>query len=225
MSEPNDDDAEYSDAVQPDQLPGEVHDLLLSYQQEDETIAETLERVFVGLVPHANSMPESVDRGADFGEEELVIVHNRTVGGDGYVGQFVYDDVGTLYSSMTEPMTGEEDDLVTDGGTQQTATQHTERRFLYLIVDAPDEEMVGKVESVDSPYATCEKNKLRPVNRRDLDTDETWTEQLVGLGYHDFEDYDDDERFAEVCQQKLADIDDEHIREARLEPEGVAPDA
>jgi len=112
-----------------------------------------------------------------------------------------------------------------DGGTQQTATQHTERRFLYLIVDAPDEEMVGKVESVDSPYATCEKNKLRPVNRRDLDTDETWTEQLVGLGYHDFEDYDDDERFAEVCQQKLADIDDEHIREARLEPEGVAPDA
>jgi len=107
------------------------------------------------------------------------------------------------------------------------AQQSSVRKHMYLIVDAPDEDIVGNVETVDKRYDQCKKNEQRPVHRRDIETNETWTEQLVALGYYDFESeeaYEDSERFVEVVQQKLSEVDEEHLRAAGLEPDEVTPD-
>lgn len=96
------------------------------------------------------------------------------------------------------------------------------RRHLYLITDHPNDELVGNVEARSGRYPRAKKNEERPIDKRNLETNETWEERVVGLGYHDFEDeadYQDNEKFAEVVQDKLDDIDDEHLEAAGLDPE------
>lgn len=98
------------------------------------------------------------------------------------------------------------------------------RKWLYLVVEHPDEELVGKVRATDHHYARTEKNEQRPVDRRNLDTGETYEEWLVGLGYHDFDSqaaYADDDRFVEVVEQKLGEVDTEHLEAAGLDPAEV----
>lgn len=96
------------------------------------------------------------------------------------------------------------------------------RRYLFLITDHPNDDLVGTVESTDTPYARVEKNAEGVVDMRDMDTDETWTERMVGLGYHDFESEDDyEERFVDVAQEKLAEIDEDHLQNAGLNPKEV----
>lgn len=99
------------------------------------------------------------------------------------------------------------------------------RKWLYLVTDHPDDELVGKVRATDTRYVRAKKNENRPIDRRNLDTGETYEEWVVGLGYHDFasqQAWEDDERFVEVIEQKLAEIDTDHLEAAGLDPEEVA---
>jgi len=99
------------------------------------------------------------------------------------------------------------------------------RKHLYLITEHPDDELVGNVESRSGRYPRAKKNEERPIDKRNIETGETWEERVVGLGYHDFEDeaaYEDTENFAEVVQDKLGEIDAEHLEAAGLTPSEVA---
>lgn len=96
------------------------------------------------------------------------------------------------------------------------------RKHLYLVIDHPDEDLIGCVRSVERRYARPTKNEEAPVDKRNLDTNESYVERLVGMGYYDFEsERDYEERFAEVAQQKLGEIDREHLENAGLDPEEV----
>ncbi|MFC4553607.1 MULTISPECIES: hypothetical protein [Halorussus] len=96
------------------------------------------------------------------------------------------------------------------------------RKHLYLVVDHPDEELSGKIRATEKRYARPTKNTQAPVDKRNLETGETYVEQLVGLGYHDFEsEADYEERLGDVAEQKLGEIDERHLRNAGLDPEEV----
>lgn len=96
------------------------------------------------------------------------------------------------------------------------------RKHLYLLVSHPDEELEGLIESREKPYPTGKKNEVRRVDKRNLDTGDGFTIKVVGLGYHDFQSADPDgETFTSVAEKKLAEIDDEHLREAGMDPEEV----
>lgn len=97
------------------------------------------------------------------------------------------------------------------------------RKHLYLITEHPNEDYVGLVRATEQTYVRVEKNKEGVVDKRDLDTGETWVEKLVGLGYHDFDGQDDyEKRFSEVAEQKLSEIDEEHLEKAGVELEAAA---
>lgn len=96
------------------------------------------------------------------------------------------------------------------------------RRYLYLITSHPTDSHEGCIECRDAPYTMAEKNEERRVDKRNIKTGEGFTMKVVGLGYHDFESEDpDDDTYVEVYQDKLAEIDEEYIRSAGLDPEGV----
>jgi len=97
------------------------------------------------------------------------------------------------------------------------------RKYLYLLVSHPNEDYEGLVESRDASYEMAEKNEVRRIDKLNPETAERFTIKVVSLGYHDFETEDiDGETFAEASQQKLAEIDTEHLRTAGLDPEEVA---
>lgn len=93
------------------------------------------------------------------------------------------------------------------------------RKYLYLVLDSPDEDTIGNVEVHDTPKTTmAEKNQPGPTHIRDLETGETWTEQHVGLGYYDFEDEADyEENIFDVMRTKLREIDQDHLDDAGVE--------
>ena len=98
------------------------------------------------------------------------------------------------------------------------------RKYLYLITEHPDDDMVGKVVITDKPKLTgAQKNKEGVCQKRNLDTGETWQYQEVGLGYADFDDEEDyEERISDVIDEKFDEIDDEHLEKAGIELEGVS---
>lgn len=103
---------------------------------------------------------------------------------------------------------------------QSTAETGRVRKHLYLVVDHPDEEYIGCVRAVNKRYVHPTKNEEAPVDRRNIETNETYTERLVGLGYYDFDSEDDyEERFAEVAQQKLREVDENHLRKVGIDPD------
>jgi len=94
------------------------------------------------------------------------------------------------------------------------------RKHLYLVTSHPEDSHVGLVESREKRYETAEKNEERRVDKRNLDTGEGFTMKVVGLGHHDFEsETPSGERFSEVAKDKLAEIDDEHLESAGMDPE------
>jgi hypothetical protein len=96
------------------------------------------------------------------------------------------------------------------------------RRHFYLVVDAPDEEVVGGVDIREQRYEAAKKNEQRTIQKRDLDTNEQFTETVVSLGYHDFENEGDyKERNWVVTLRKLNDIDQQHLEDAGLELEMI----
>jgi hypothetical protein len=96
------------------------------------------------------------------------------------------------------------------------------RRHFYLVVDARDEDKIGGVDIREQRYEAARKNEQRTIQKRDLDTNEQFTETVVSLGYHDFADEQDYiDRNWLVTLEKLADIDTEHLEAAGLEPEMV----
>lgn len=100
------------------------------------------------------------------------------------------------------------------------------RKYIYLVVDHPDEELVGKIRFSEGRQVRPEKGQKAEVDKLNVDTEERYTETLVGLGYHDFDDQEDyKDRWGEVAEQKLAEVDKEHLEAAGLEPEEVLPAA
>jgi hypothetical protein len=93
------------------------------------------------------------------------------------------------------------------------------RKYLSLITEHDDEDLVGKVKATDRPLASVEKNVESPIQRFDEQRQEFETVgRQVGLGYHDFEDEADyEDRFAEVVKQKLAEIDAEHLEKTGID--------
>lgn len=98
------------------------------------------------------------------------------------------------------------------------------RKYLYLLTDHPDQELVGRVEITDSPkLCTAEKNEEGVCRKRNLDTREQYDYHLVGLGHADFEDETDyEERIGDVIEDKLAEIDSSHLEKAGVELTEVA---
>lgn len=96
------------------------------------------------------------------------------------------------------------------------------RRHFYLVVEAPNEDVVGGVDIREQRYEAAKKNEQRTIHKRDLDTNEQFTETVVSLGYHDFEDEDDyQDRNWLVTLEKLSEIDETHLQDADVEPEMV----
>jgi hypothetical protein len=94
------------------------------------------------------------------------------------------------------------------------------RRHLYLITSHPNDDYVGLVESREKRYEMAAKNEERRVDKRNLETGEGFTMQVVGLGYHDFEDADpDQDTFSRISKEKLAEIDAEYLEQDGVDAE------
>ncbi|RDZ61410.1 hypothetical protein C5B90_19255 [Haloferax sp. Atlit-12N] len=97
------------------------------------------------------------------------------------------------------------------------------RKHFYLVVESeknPDRE--GGVSIYENQQRPSSKNEQTVHQMRNLETNETWTKTMVSLGYVDFEDEDDyEERAHEKMLEKLAEIDESHLRDAGLDPEEV----
>lgn len=87
------------------ELPSGVYDLLLSYQADDEEIAETLERV-MKIVPHPARLPDGVDR-HEVEEERFVIERQKDI--DGLLDTYTYDSAYNVYKGYKESMEGGSD--------------------------------------------------------------------------------------------------------------------
>lgn len=96
-------------------------------------------------------------------------------------------------------------------------TPNTERKYLYLITDHPDETCIGKVEARDKPRP-ANKNEQTTFTLRNLDSGEKkGIETVVGLGYHDFQGEDDyRNNWPSVVKRKLKDIDKQYLEMAGI---------
>jgi len=96
------------------------------------------------------------------------------------------------------------------------------RKHLYLIIDHPDEDMVGKLEILDRRHEAAEKNQAVGVQKLKMDSGDRYTYTVVGLGYLDFDSESDyQENIADRYPEKLAEIDEKHIEAAGLDPQEV----
>lgn len=102
---------------------------------------------------------------------------------------------------------------------QQTAT----RKHLYLITEHEDEERVGGVSFADKRLSRSSKNEETPIHKFDEEAgDFVVAGKRVSLGYVDFEDEEDyEENALEAMTRKLAEIDEEHLEKAGLDPNEV----
>ncbi|MUV59957.1 hypothetical protein [Halobacterium sp. CBA1126] len=96
------------------------------------------------------------------------------------------------------------------------------RRHFYLIVDSPNEDRVGGCDIRENRYPQSSKNEQTVQQKRNLESGETYEETIVSLGYEDYEneaEYEDS--VVEDMNEKLAEIDDQHLRDAGVDPEEV----
>jgi len=92
------------------------------------------------------------------------------------------------------------------------------RKHLALVTGHDDPDMVGMVKITDTQIARVEKNKERPVDTLNVETNERGSYKAVGLGYHDFgSESDYKERIQEVVETKLSEIDNEHLEKAGVD--------
>lgn len=87
------------------------------------------------------------------------------------------------------------------------------RKYLYLITDHPNQDIIGQVEITDKPKMRVKKNKEVSVGLRNLESGEKQGKKsIIGLGYEDFDSKDDYENsVSEVVENKLEDIDDNFL--------------
>lgn len=99
------------------------------------------------------------------------------------------------------------------------------RKHLYLITSHPNDSYEGLIESREKRYEMAKKNEETRVDKRNVETGESFTMKIVSLGYHDFETAEpEDETLISVYQDKLAEIDVGHLRNAGMDPEVVLRD-
>lgn len=95
------------------------------------------------------------------------------------------------------------------------------RKHLYLVVEDdnyPDRE--GGVQILDSRLTPSSKNEQTVHHMRNFETGEEWTKTLVSMGYVDFADEDEyEDNIGDAIKRKLAEIDEQHLRDAGLDPE------
>lgn len=99
------------------------------------------------------------------------------------------------------------------------------RKHLYLITEHENDDLVGTCKITDQRFSHPLKNEEGDITVLD-ENSEGFEDvgRMVGMGYADFEDEDDYEaRVADVIQQKLGDIDAEHLEKAGLDPQEVGP--
>lgn len=100
------------------ELSGDVHDTLLSYQREDESLAKTLDRVFAALVPHAVEFERNanIDRGDLDGDSRFVLERWPDV--DNYVTSYAYRNKTAYLRAHSDmiPHVVHGEDVETDGG-------------------------------------------------------------------------------------------------------------
>lgn len=97
---------------------------------------------------------------------------------------------------------------------------HEHRKHLYLVTDHPDEETIGRVEFAPKQHLNVEKNEEGTIHIRNVETDESYEYQCVGMGFHDFESEeqaDDPDAALEVIQEKMDDLDEEWLEKAGVE--------
>lgn len=88
-----------ADEVLRDQLPAEVHDRAILYQQDGETLSETLDRLFEAFVPHVNDVPDSLLPNV----ENHALAVGRMKNEDGLMTKRVYTheyDLAKKYAEM-----------------------------------------------------------------------------------------------------------------------------
>lgn len=113
-------------------------------------------------------------------------------------------------------------DIQDTTATQGIGSTNRVRWYLYLIVGHPNDDHVGRVRAANKKYDQPEKNEEASIQRKDLATGDTYVEQVVGLGYYDFETRRKSvERYTEVAQEKLGEVDESHLRKAGLDSEEV----
>lgn len=104
------------------------------------------------------------------------------------------------------------------------------RKHLYLITEHEDSDKVGLLKTTDTRLTGAKKNEERviqtldreAIERGEITDDDRGEYKVVGLGYHDFEDGDDyEETIGNVVQEKLSEIDTEHLEKAGHDPEEV----
>jgi len=104
----------------------------------------------------------------------------------------------------------------------------TVRKHFYLITEHENDERVGGVSIMNSRLSRPLKNQEGPITVLDEDKkDFREVGKQVGMGYYDFESeaqYEDNGNCVSVMKQKLAEIDEEWVRKAGLDPEEVLPD-
>jgi len=97
------------------------------------------------------------------------------------------------------------------------------RKHFYLVVENENHpEREGGVSICDSRAHPSEKNAQTTHHMRNFEAGEEWTKTMVSLGHADFEDEEDyEERVGEACRRKLAEIDEQHLLDAGLDPKEV----
>lgn len=103
------------------ELSGEVHDTLLTYNRDDETFAETLDRIFEALVPHAVEFERNanIDRGDLDGDSRFVLERWPDV--DNYVTSYVYQNKSAYlraHADMVPHVLHGDDEAETAGGSE-----------------------------------------------------------------------------------------------------------
>lgn len=108
-------------------------------------------------------------------------------------------------------------------------TDETERvrKHMYLVTEHEEEGRVGGVKITDHRMTHPLKNEEGPITVLDEEPgDFRQVGKIVGMGYADFateQEYEDE--IADVMKQKLAEIDEEYLVKAGLEPNEVLPNA
>ncbi len=102
-----------------------------------------------------------------------------------------------------------------------TAQQPAVRKYLYLITENEDEEIVGSVKELETPLATGEKNV--ETKSQTYEDGQFWTVgKHVGMGYVDFDTVEAyEEGIHDAIIRKLGEIDEKWLKKAGLDPEEV----
>lgn len=96
------------------------------------------------------------------------------------------------------------------------------RKHLYLVVDHPNDDLVGNIEVTDSRKPRSAKNEQTTSDKRNVETGEFYQQTNVSLGYVDYENEDEyEDQIVDDMKRKLVEIDERHLHDAGLDPDEV----